>query len=249
MLELNKIYNMDRLEGMKEIESGSVDMILCDLPYGTTNNKWDIRLPFEPLWVEFKRITKKNAAIVLFSQMPYGAELIMSNKKMFRYEWIWEKTSAVGFLNANKMPLRAHENILVFYQALPTYNPQKTQGKPYIKTGNGESPTCGKQKKEMIKNHLDGMRSPRDIQKFKTPNNTNEKPIHPTQKPVDLCEYLIKTYTNEGEVVFDACMGSGTTAVAAINTNRRFIGFELDENYFEIARNRIEMTRKNLQIP
>jgi len=246
MLELNKIYNQDCLEGMKEIEDGSVDMILCDLPYGTTNNKWDIRLPFEPLWEQFKRITKKNAAICLFSQMPFGAELIMSNKKMFRYEWIWQKTSAVGFLNAYKMPLMAHENILIFYQTLPTYNPQKVQGKPYVRNGNGNSKNYGKQKNEMVKDHSDGMRMPIDIQKFKISNTTSEKPIHPTQKPTALCEYLIKTYTNENEVVFDTCMGSGTTAIAAINTNRQFIGFELDKEYYEKSLERIEKARENL---
>ena len=126
-----KIYNMDCMEGMKNIPDGSIDMILCDLPYGTTENKWDVKLPLEPLWAEYKRVTKRNAAILLFSQMPFGAELIMSNRKMFRYEWIWRKNAAVGFLNANKMPLRAHENILTFYQSLPTYNPQKSKGEPY----------------------------------------------------------------------------------------------------------------------
>ncbi|MBR3623886.1 MAG: site-specific DNA-methyltransferase [Clostridia bacterium] len=248
MLELNKIYNMDCLEGMKEIEDGSVDMILCDLPHGTTENKWDIRIPFEPLWEQFKRITKKNAAICLFSQMPFGAELIMSNRKMFRYEWIWQKTSPVGFLNAHKMPLRAHENILIFYQALPTYNPQKTQGKPYIKT-HGHSNNYGKQRNDSFITSYDGMRFPVDVQKFKSLANTATNKthiLHPTQKPTDLCEYLIKTYTNEGEVVFDACMGSGTTAVAAINTNRRFIGFELDAGYYEIALGRIEKARESL---
>ncbi len=250
MPELNKIYNQDCLEGMKLIPDGSVDMVLCDLPYGSTSLKWDNKIDIEKFWEQIKRITKDNAAICLFSQMPFGAELIMSNKKMFRYEWIWEKNVGAGFLHAHKMPLRAHENILVFYRKLPTYNPQKTK----TKQGHGRSnnklktkcyPIGGKNSETYVYND-DGTRFPFDVQKFKTPNTTSEKPIHSTQKPVDLCEYLIKTYTNENEVVFDACMGSGTTAIAAINTNRQFIGFELDKEYYEKSLERIEKARENL---
>ena len=206
MVELDTIYNEDCLEGMKRIPTGSVDMILCDLPYGTTDNAWDIRIPFEPLWIEYKRITKKNAAILLFSQMPFGAELIMSNRKMFRYEWIYQKSIAVGFLNAHKMPLRAHENVLVFYQALPTYNPQKTQGKPYICTGHSTTTNYGKRNYIKLTRSSDGMRYPIDVLQVKSTTNTatnRTNILHPTQKPVALCEYLIKTYTNKGQTVLD----------------------------------------------
>ena len=227
----------DCLELMKEIADGSVDMILTDLPYGITDCAFDVRIPFEPMWEHFKRVTKKNAAIVLFSQMPFGAELIMSNRKMFRYEWIWEKSLGVGFLNAKKMPLRCHENILVFYRALPTYNPQFTKGKPYIAKFLGSN-NYGKQKSDGIKNHLDGNRYPRDVVYY-TSTMGFEENFSPQQKPVALLEYLIRTYTNAGETVLDATMGSGSTGVAAINTGRDFIGFEKEQNFFEISQKRI----------
>ena len=248
LVNLNEIYNEDCLIGMKKIEAGSIDMILCDLPYGTTNCQWDKRIAFEPLWQEYKRITKKNAAIVLFSQMPFGAELIMSNLKMFRYEWIWQKNLAVGFLNANKMPLRIHENILVFYQSLPTYNPQKWQSTPLKRHGKRKCFIYGKVKdSEHHYESLDGLRYPVDTIKFNMVYASSEKYYHSTQKPVDLLEYLIKTYTNEGETVLDNCIGSGSTAVACVNTNRNFIGFETVEKYCEIARKRIEEAQKNKQ--
>lgn len=231
----------DCLELMKEIPDGSVDMILTDLPYGITDCDFDKRIPFEPMWAQFKRVTKLNAAIVLFSQMPFGAELIMSNRKMFRYEWIWEKSLGVGFLNAKKMPLRCHENILVFYQKLPTYNPQFTKGKPYNYSHKPKNHrnyhqtfTCGR------KNET-GERFPRDTIQFKSVIGGDCKQIfHPTQKPIDLLEYLIKTYTDEGETVLDATMGSGSTGVACANTGRNFIGFELEEKFFNISAKRIE---------
>ena len=250
-MEIDTIYNMNCLKGMKEIADGSVDMILCDLPYGITDNEWDVRLPFEPLWEQYKRVTKNNAAIVLFSQMPFGAELIMSNKKMFRYEWILEKGHAAGFLNSHKMPLRCHENILVFYNALPTYNPQLARGKPYKRwhlERNGSS-NYGK-KKDTVTLNTDGSRYPRDVVKFNMPTALYGKGeiFHPTQKPVALCEYLIRTYTNEGELVLDNCMGSGTTAVAAINTGRHFIGFEKEKKYFDIALKRIEGAKAQIRL-
>lgn len=232
-----KIFHGDCLELMKEIPDGSVDMILTDLPYGITAAPFDKRIPFEPMWEHFKRVTKKNAAIVLFSQMPFGAELIMSNRKMFRYEWIWEKLIAVGFYNANKMPLRCHENILIFYGALPTYNPQFSEGKLYVRNHSLTRQTIY-QKSERIPTVNDGRRYPRDVQKFATAYG-RRRLFHPTEKPVDLLEYLIKTYTNEGETVLDATMGSGSTGVAAINTGRNFIGIEKEQNFFEIAEKRI----------
>ena len=239
-MEVNKIYNEDCLKGMKQIPDGVIDMILCDLPYGTTNNFWDIRIPFEPLWKQYKRITKPNAAIVLFSQMPFGAELIMSNRKMFRYEWVWEKHLGAGFFLCNKMPLRCHENILVFYQQRPTYNPQFREGIAYsrknLRKGGGCYTTTPRTDVQNDGKHY----YPRDVLKFKSTVGLLKVRYHSTQKPVDLLEYLIKTYTNEGELVLDNCIGSGSTAVACVNTGRNFIGFETEKEYFDIACWRVE---------
>jgi len=237
LLEINKIYNMDCLEGMKYIDDKSIDMILCDLPYGTTKCKWDIVIPFEPLWEQYERIIKDNGAIVLFGSQPFTSALVMSNLKLFKYEWIWQKTLATNFMLVKKQPAKKHENILVFYKKQPTYNPQMEIGKPYKDKprkrtvgihGNAETI------KKAINN--EGTRYPSSVQLFSNGNNGN---VHPTQKPVELCEYLIKTYTNENELVLDNCIGSGTTAIACINTNRNYIGFELDKEYYEIAKNRI----------
>lgn len=221
---------------MKNIPDKSIDMILCDLPYGTTHNKWDNVIPMESLWEQYNRIIKDHGAIVLFSQMPFGASLIMSNPKMFRYEWIWEKNQAAGFLNAKKMPLRKHENILVFYKHLPTYNPQGLikLDEPIQEEGsaNRNGKNYGVADKSFIRTHKN---YPTDIITF-----SKDTGYHPTQKPVDLLEYLIKTYTNEGDLVLDNCMGSGSTGVACVNTNRDFIGMELNEEYFKIACERIE---------
>ena len=236
--EMYQLFNEDCLEGMKRIDAGSVDAIITDLPYGITSCPFDVRIPFEPMWEQFKRVTKRNAAIVLFSQMPFGAELIMSNRKMFRYEIIWEKSLAVGFLNAKKMPLRCHENILVFYQQLPTYNPQFRKGKPYVADVNTTTINYGKSNRPVTIS--DGRRYPRDVVKFYQVGNFNHTDnYHAQQKPTDLLEYLIKTYTNEGELVLDATMGSGSTGVAAVNTGRRFIGFETEQNFYDIARQRL----------
>ena len=230
-----ELLNGDCLELMKNIPDKSIDMILCDLPYGTTHNKWDNVIPMEPLWEQYNRIIKDHGAIVLFSQMPFGASLIMSNPKMFRYEWIWEKNQAVGFLNAKKMPLRKHENILVFYKHLPTYNPQGLikLDEPIQEEGsaNRNGKNYGVADKSFIRTHTN---YPTDIITF-----SKDSGYHPTQKPVDLLEYLIKTYTNEGDLVLDNCMGSGSTGVACVNTNREFIGMELDEKYFKIACERL----------
>ena len=231
-----KLLQGDCLELMKNIPDKSIDLILCDLPYGTTHNKWDTIIPFDKLWEQYKRIIKDNGAILLFSQMPFGASLIMSNPKMFRYEWIWEKNQAVGFLNAKKMPLRKHENILVFYKHLPTYNPQGLikLDEPIQEEGsaNRNGKNYGVADKSFIRTHTN---YPTDIITF-----SKDSGYHPTQKPVDLLEYLIKTYTNEGDTVLDNCMGSGSTGVACVNTNRDFIGMELNEEYFKIACERIE---------
>ena len=233
MIELNKIYNEDCLEGMKRIPDKSIDMILCDLPYGTTACKWDSIIPFEPLWGQYERVIKDNGAIVLTASQPFTTVLINSNIKRFRYSWIWEKEQGVNFLMAKKQPLKVHEDICVFSKKQTVYNPQMTEGKPYI-SGKGDSgEVTGRVKKVQTKNN--GTRYPKSVIQFK-----RETGLHPTQKPVELFEYLIKTYTNEGETVLDNCMGSGTTAIACINTNRNYIGFELDKHYCEIANERIQ---------
>ena len=225
----------DCLELMKDIPDTSIDMILCDLPYGTTKNKCDSVIPLNKLWKQYERMIKDNGAIVLFSQMPFSAELVHSNLKLFKYEWIWQKDNGTGFLNAKKMPLKVHENILVFYKKLPLYNPQMRTGfKPYKCKQGRHSTNYGAYEQGHI-TESNGERYPIDIIKFK-----KDSGLHPTQKPVELLEYLIKTYTNEGETVLDNCMGSGSTGVACINTNRNFIGYELDEHYFQIAKERLE---------
>lgn len=224
----------DCLELMKDIPNKSVDMILADLPYGTTRNKWDSVIPLEPLWEQYKRVIKDNGAIVLTAQTPFDKILGASNIKMMKYEWIWQKDGGTGHLNAKKMPMKDHENILVFYKRLPTYNPQMRQGEPYVqKSGKGSS-NYGEQRQ--VVTHNKGERYPLTVIKF----NRDRGGLHPTQKPVALFEYLIKTYTNEGDTVLDNVMGSGTTGVACKNLNRNFIGMELDEDYFKIAKERIE---------
>ena len=233
-----QLYNGDCIEVMKTLPEKSVDLILTDPPFGTTQNKWDSVIPFADLWGGYERVIKDNGAIVLFGQGLFSDELACSNKKMFRYRLVWEKTKAGGFLNARRMPLQAHEDILVFYKKLPTYNPQMSEGKPYVKkaVSNGDGKNYGKFDRVGQTNVNEGTRFPRSVIKF---SNDNHNSLHPTQKPVDLLEYLIKTYTNEGDVVLDSCMGSGSTGVAALNCERKFIGIELDPNYFAIAERRI----------
>ena len=234
MIELNKIYNEDCLEGMKRIPDKSIDMILCDLPYGVTaRNKWDTIIPFEPLWAEYERIIKDNGAIVLTASQPFTADLIQSNRKMFKYSLVWNKSQVTGFLNAKKQPLRSHEDILLFYKKQPTYNPAMVKGKRVLKSTGGGSTNYGK---FTYKPHYSEWYYPKSI--IEIPQK-RLKSGHPTQKPVALMEYLIKTYTNDGETVLDNCIGSGTTAIACINTNRNYIGFELDKQYCEIANERI----------
>ena len=229
----------DCLEMMKSIPDGSVDLILTDPPYQKTQNSWDSIIPLEPMWDELKRIIKPNGAIVLFGQNTFTFKLGLSNEKMFRYTMTWEKTKAGGFLNAKRMPLQAHEDILVFYKKLPTYNPQFEEGKPYTKKAvtNGDGRNYGNFNRVGQVSVNEGKRYPRSVVKF---SNDNHGSLHPTQKPVDLLEYLIKTYTQENETVLDFTFGSGSTGVACVNTNRNFIGVELDENYFNIAEKRIQ---------
>ena len=251
MLELNKIYLGDCLEIMPQIPDGSISAIIADLPYGTTKNNWDSIIPLDKLWAQYERVIKPNGAIVLFSQQPFTSMLVMSNPKMFKYEWIWEKENGTGFLNANHAPLKIHENILIFgkgatsptKKSVPmTYNPQKTKGKPYTAvqgyTGNNYSHTVGNVTVS------DGMRYPTDILRFQR----DKDKYHSTQKPVELCQYLIRTYTNSGGVILDNCMGSGSTIVAAIREKRQYIGIEKNEHFFDIAKERIAAETSQLSL-
>ena len=234
-----KLYNDDCFCVMRNMPSRSVDMILTDLPYGTTRNEWDRPLPLDKLWTEFERIIKDRGAIVLFAQTPFDKILGASNPKLLKYEWIWVKRQGSGHLNAKKMPLKRHENLLVFYKKLPKYNPQMTEGKAYtIKSGRA-SANYGEQKTVVTENS--GMRYPTSVLEF-----NSDKGLHPTQKPVALCEYLIRTYTDEGDTVFDCCMGSGTTGVACRRLNREFIGIEKNAKMYAIAKQRIAEARCNI---
>ena len=237
-----KLLHGDCLELMKDIPDKSVDLILCDLPYGTTACKWDEIIPFEPLWEQYERVIKDNGAIVLTASQPFTSTLIMSNIKLFRYTWVWEKSKATGFLNAKKRPLVAHEDITVFSKKPITYNPQFSTKEPYnkgIRKEQTDDDVYGKFERVEVKS--DGKRYPRSVVYFKTAESEGAV-LHKTQKPLKLFEYLIKTYTNEGDLVLDNCMGSGSTGVACVNLNRDFIGIELDDKYFEKAKRRISDT-------
>ena len=252
------LINGDCLVEMQKIPNKSIDMILCDLPYGVLckNNphaQWDRIIPFDKLWEQYERIIKDNGAIVLFAQGMFTAKLMMSNTKLWRYNLVWDKQKTTGFLNANRMPLRCHEDICVFYKALPTYNPQYTDGEPNHARGNGKhkhtNQCYGKYKADYKKNRCyeqvprvdstvpEGKKLPRSIISIKKEHES--KTVHPTQKPLELLEYLIRTYTNEQDTVLDNTMGSGSTMVACINTNRNGIGIELNEEYFQIAQKRV----------
>ena len=249
-----ELWNGDCLELMDNIPDKSVDCIITDLPYGQTQrNKWDSVIPFESLWKQYKRIIKDNGAIILFGNGMFTAELMMSNKSMWKYNIIWEKTQPTGFLNAKKMPLRNHEDICIFYKKPPTYNPQKTIGharkvsKAEHKVGCKNTSDYGE---HGLTTYDSTERYPKSVWKFA--KDTQKSSLHPTQKSLALIEELIKTYSNEGNLILDSCMGSGTTGVAALKLNRRFIGIEKEEKYYEISKNRInevakEMS-KNIQI-
>ena len=228
-----KIINDDCLKVLPTLESNSVDLILTDPPYGTTRNKWDSVIPLDKMWTELKRISKDNTASVIFSQNPFTSVLVSSNLNMFKYNWIWMKPQGTGHLNAKKYPLKNHEDICVFSLKPHKYNPQMTKGKPYkIKSGRPSS-NYGDQVSVVTEN--DGFRYPKTVIEFASDKNK----LHPTQKPVALLEYLIKTYTNENDTVLDFTMGSGSTGVAGNSTNRNFIGIESNKDYFDIADKRI----------
>jgi len=257
-IEPNNIYLGDCLELMKYIPDKSIDMILCDLPYGTTACKWDTIIPFEPLWEQYKRIIKDKGAIVLTASQPFTSALVMSNLGMFKYSWIYKKRCASNFAQAKYAPMKEHEDVLVFANGKVNYYPIKEErqgsGKERAryaysdKSRHTSGDFVGNIKGEYDKENDSGndeMRYPSSVQEF---NNraSGDRGFHPTQKPVALFEYLIKTYTNEGQVVLDNCMGSGTTAVACINTNRKYIGIEKELKYFEIAKKRIEAVKSQL---
>ena len=255
MLELNKIYHGDCLEVMQDIPDKSVDAIICDLPYevlhkGNPHAKWDRTIPFEPLWAQYERIIKDDGAIVLFCQGMFTARLMMSNPKMWRYNLVWDKCRVTGFLNANRMPLRCHEDIAVFYKSLPTYHPQMEElngRRPNHPQGNGkhkEKNQCYGKVKRINPTYTD-LKHPKSIISVKAVH-CSEGQFHPTQKPVELLRYLIRTFTNENDTVLDNCCGSGTTCVAAVLEKRRFIGIEKNEEYYDVACKRV---RKELSEP
>lgn len=256
-MKLNEIYNIDCLVGMTQIANKSIDMIFADLPYGiTANNKWDSVIPFKPLWEQFERIIKDNGAILLFGQDKFSAKLMLSNEKLHRYNIIWKKTTPTGFLNANRMPLRTHEDIMVFYKSLPTYNPQKTTGhkrkvsKAEHKINSAVSTDYGD---HGLTTYDSTERFPTSVWAFST--DKQKSAIHPTQKPIDLCRYAIRTYTNEGDTILDCCCGGGSIPLAAYLEGRNYIGMDngicqkknseyYGKSWAEIAKERIKRIRK-----
>jgi site-specific DNA-methyltransferase (adenine-specific) len=241
--KIGTLYCGDCIDIMKQLPDKSVDMILCDLPYGVTNNESDIIIPFDSLWEQYERIITDNGAIVLFGQGIFFIDLVHSNRKLFRYDLVWDKVLTSGFLNAKGMPLRQHEQIAIFYKNPPTYNPQFTKGEPSHSRG-----TVYKNKPIVNNNYGKFRAVDSDLSEDKYPTSIiavqkphPSKAFHRTEKPVDLLEWLIKTYSNKGDLVLDNCMGSGSTGVACANTDRKFIGIELDEEYFQIAKARIDL--------
>ena len=242
MLDLNNVYNGDCIEVMKSIDDKSIDLILCDLPYGITNCSWDSVIPMDALWKQYKRIIAPKGAIILTATMPFGAKLIMSNERWFRHEVIWEKDNGTNPFLANKQLFRVHENVLVFSRNSFIYNPQMTIGKAYSTNPKASlfRVTSTLRKIPTINN---GTRYPKSIQKF-----SSQRGLHPTQKPVKLFEWLIKTYSHEGMTVLDNCAGSGTTAIACLNTKRNFILIERDERYYNECKERIEKYDPNAPV-
>jgi site-specific DNA-methyltransferase (adenine-specific)/modification methylase len=252
---INSLIEGDCLEHMKRIPDGSIDMVLCDLPYGMTQNKWDCLIPLDELWNEYNRIVKSNGVIVLTSHGVFTAMLIMSQPKLFKYKWVWEKSKPTNFLNAKKQPLRKHEDVCIFYRKQPAYNPQMTQGMPYDK-GVRKDQLCGNYGNfEPVHVSSQGERYPTDILYVKTAECEGEV-IHPTQKPVELGRYLIRTYTNKGDIVLDNTFGSGSFLAAALLEGRNFIGIEKNEDvelfkkekidYIDVAKRRLFLVWENL---
>ena len=247
MQQNTQLINGDCLKHMGNIATESVDMILCDLPYGMTKNKWDVVIPFEDLWNHYKRIIKPNGAIVLFGSQPFTSLLIVSNPKMFRYCLVWEKNKFSDFLNAKRKPMKTNEDICIFYKRQPTYNPQYWYSTPYTRWNTqaavDRQTNYGNHKRNVVES--DGKRLPTTVLKF----NRVERPAHPTQKPVDLLAWLVRTYSNEGDLVLDNCMGVGSTGVACVQEKRRFIGIELDKIYYDIGVDKIAETLPTETLP
>ena len=240
-IKTNIIYNEDCLTGMKRLPDKSIDMILCDLPYGRTKNRWDKIIPFNLLWEQYTRIIKDRGAIVLFADGLFMADLMNSNRKMWKYNIVWDKVLTSGFLNANIQPLRVHEEMVVFYKKQPIYNPQKTKGKPNHSKGKPKECVNNNYGKfNFVDNNeeLGDMKHPTSIWRFQKPHPS--KSLHPTEKPIDLCVDLIKTFTTEGNIVLDNCVGSGSTLVACIKTNRKYIGFEIETKFYDITNKRLK---------
>jgi len=252
MIELDNIYNMDCLEGMREIPDGSIDCIICDLPYGTTCCKWDVVIPFEPLWEQYRRVCKPNAAIVLFGSEPFTSTLIMSNIKEYRQKLTWLKTRPTNVFNAKKQFMNWTEDIVIFYRQLPTFNPQmRTDGqftgrKVQHKNHDRSNGTLGQtgEKAGYVHEGNGGLFYPKSVLEYSNVHNGGTG-LHPTQKPVELIRYLIRTYSDEGQVILDNCMGSGTTAIAAMRERRHYIGFELNREYFDKAQQRIAKEKQS----
>lgn len=237
----------DCLELLRDIKSQSINMIFADLPYGTTKNKWDSVIDLKLLWEQYERIITDHGVIALFGDEPFASELRMSNKRLYRYDWIWIKHNSTGFLNANKMPMKNTETISIFYKHLPIYHPQMSVGKPYVTKNHDKSSNYNDFKSNYLTvNH--GTRYPTTTIKFNAVMTTNEKRYHPTQKPVKLLEYLIRTYTDPNMTVLDNVMGSGSTGVACVNLSRNFVGMEKDKNYFNTAKQRIEDAQKSISL-
>jgi site-specific DNA-methyltransferase (adenine-specific) len=239
----------DCLERMKEIPDGSVDMILTDPPYGTTACKWDTVLDLDRMWAELERVVSPKGAIVMTASQPFTSALIMSNPKMFKYEWIWEKSKASNFLQAKRQPLKAHENVLVFCKSSTMYYPVMEKGEAYKGEGRSKKGSNWEGVNDVpnptYRNDNKGTRYPRSVKYFKTAESEKTGALHPTQKPVALMEYMIRTYTNEGETVLDFTAGSFTTGVACVNLDRKFIGIETDDHYYDIGTERVLNTLAN----
>lgn len=256
MIELNKIYNEDCLEGMKKIPDGSVDCIICDLPYGTTVCKWDAVIPFQPLWENYLRVAKENAAIVLFAGESFTSKLILSNIKLFRQKITWLKTRPTNVMNAKKQFMNWTEDICVFYHSLPTFNPQmRTDGQftgkkvQHLNESRKSGVHNGYHEKEgYIHEGNKGFFYPKTVLEYSNVHQSQDDHFHPTQKPIALIQYLIRTYSNEGDTILDNCMGSGTTAIAAIREKRNFIGFELNKEYYDKACKRIKLEQARLTL-
>lgn len=245
---MNKIIEGECLEVMAKIPSKSVDMILCDLPYGTTQNKWDSVIPLDELWNQYKRIIKDNGAIVLTSSGVFTAKLILSQEKLYKYKWVWEKSKATNFLNAKKQPLRKHEDICVFYKKQPVYNPQMTEGESYNKGHRKNQLTGSYGDFSSVEVKSEGLRYPTDVIYFKTAESEGEV-LHPTQKPVELARYMIRTYSNEGDVVLDNTCGSGSFLVGAVEEGRNFIGIEMNEHteqFKSVEKDFVEISKSRL---